>query len=120
MTRLWRILRDLCLIGVGVLTFLQTPPSVSEGGLSGTLGIVWAAMIGLGALASLFGVTFKLLTAEIMGCSFVGAGFAVWAFTSVTKPEADLTSWAIALVFLSGTAGQGYRVAMITEGRVVR
>lgn len=120
MTRFSRILRDLCLIGVGVLTFIQTPPSVEDAALHGALGIIWACMIGGGALASLYGVTFKRLTAEIFGCAFVGAGFIVWAFTSVTRSDATLTSFALALVFLSGFAGQLYRIGMISEGRVAR
>jgi len=119
-TRFARMLRDLCLIGAGVLLLVQTPPSVQEGGLNGGLGYLWASMLGIGALASLIGVTFHKLGSEIWGCAFVGAGFFVWAVTSVTKPEATTTSWALALVFISGTAGQLYRIGMITEGRVVR
>lgn len=120
MTRVARILRDLCLIGVGILNLVETPPSIAEGGLHGWLGFVWASMIGGGAASSLYGVTRHQLVAEIYGCVFVGGGFMVWAFTSVTRPDATLTSYALALVFLSGTAGQLYRVGMITEGRVVR
>lgn len=120
MTRFARILRDVCLIGVGVLTLIQTPPSVQDAALHGILGVIWACMLGLGALASLYGVTFKNLTAEILGCAFVGAGFAVWAFTSITRSDATLTSYALALVFISGFAGQLYRIGMISEGRVAR
>lgn len=120
MTRFARIVRDLCLIGVGILTLLQTPPSVQAADLNGILGHIWAGLIGIGAMASLYGVTRHHLTAEILGCSAVGAGFAVWAFTSLTRPDATLTSVALALVFISGAAGQFYRIGMITEGRVVR
>lgn len=120
MTRYARIVRDLCLIGVGVLTFIDRPPSVAEAGLSGPAGWVWASMIGLGAVGSLYGVTFRNITAEVFGCAAVGGGFLIWAFTSVIKPDATLVSWALALVFLSGTAGQAYRCGMLTEGRVDR
>lgn len=120
MTRFARIARDLCLIGVGILVQIETPPSVQAADLHGYLGMVWALMLAGGAAASLFGVTFKHIGWEIFGCAFVGGGFAVWAFTSVTRPDATLTSWALALVFLSGTAGQFYRIGMITEGRVAR
>jgi hypothetical protein len=120
MTRFARIGRDVCLIGVGILTGLVTPPSVSENGLNGALGIVWSAMIGLGALASLYGVTFGKYVPEVIGCLFVGGGFAIWSFTAVTQPDPSPTAFAVALVFLSGTFGQLYRVGMIAEGRVVR
>jgi hypothetical protein len=119
-TRLARIARDLCLIGVGIIIAIATPPSVQEAGLSGALGYVWAALIGLGALASLIGVLAHRFTTEIYGCASVGAGFAVWAFAAVDRPDANLTSWALALVFLSGTAGQFYRIGMVAEGRVAR
>lgn len=120
MTKFARICRDLCLIGVGILTFIQIPPSIQEGGLNGILGIVWSSMLTFGALASLIGVTRDRVATEVMGCAFVAAGFAVWAFTSVTQTDTTLTSCALALVFISGVAGQFYRIGMITEGRVVR
>lgn len=120
MTRLARIIRDLCLIGAGVFLVIGTPPSLQQVGVYGALSNVWAAMIGLGALASLAGVIWRWLTVEVYGCSFVGAGFLVWAFAASLQPDATATSYAIALVFLSGTAGQFYRVGMIVEGRVIR
>lgn len=120
MTRFARILRDLCLIGVGAIFLVVTPPSLQDVGVYGALSQVWALMIGGGALGSLYGVVRRRVDAEIYGCTFVGMGFAVWAIAAVTQPDATLTSYALALVFLSGTAGQIYRIGMIVEGRVIR
>lgn len=117
MTFFSRIARDACLIMVGIIAFVDTPASVQEAGLYGPLSKVWALMLGLGATASLAGVLRKRPTWEIIGCSFVGGGFFVWAFAALTLPDLTPTAVAIALVFLSGTAGQFYRVGMIAELR---
>ncbi|EFQ82693.1 hypothetical protein HMPREF0063_11902 [Aeromicrobium marinum DSM 15272] len=110
----------MCLIAVGILAFVETPASIEYAGIHGPLSAFWAVMIGGGAAASLYGVTTSRLGPEVWGCSFVGAGFAVWAVSALIQPAADITSVIVALVFLSGTAGQVYRVGMITEGRVLR
>lgn len=112
-----RVGRDLCLIGVGVLTGLVTPPSVQESGLNGVLGFVWALMIGLGAIASLAGVLMHHFASEVIGCSFVGGGFAIWAFASINQPMPTTTSYAIALVFAAGSFGQLLRIAALRQGR---
>jgi len=117
-TLLARIARDLLLIAVGVITYIDTPASLQELGIYGLLSKVWSLMLGLGAAASLLGVIRRRPRLEIMGCSFVGGGFAVWAFAALTIPDLTLTAIAIALVFLSGTAGQFYRVGVIREEKL--
>jgi hypothetical protein len=110
-----RLIRDLLLIGVGVIAFIVTPPSVEEAGIYGPLSKVWALMIGLGAAVSLVGVIRSWRRWEIYGCSFVGGGFLVWAFAAFTLPHLTLTAVAVALVFLALTAGQFFRVGVISE-----
>ena len=44
----------------------------------------------------------------------------MWAVAAMTMDDADLVSVMVALVFLSGTAGQFYRVGMVAERRVDR
>ena len=44
-----RTIRDLVLIAVGVLAYIDTPPSVQEAGIYGPLSKVWALMIGIGS-----------------------------------------------------------------------
>lgn len=117
MTRFARMGRDACVTGVGVLTAFATPPSVTENGLTGALGVVWSLMLLLGGLASLYGVIRQQFTPEVVGCTFVGGGFFVWAFASVAQPNPTATSYALALVFLSGTFGQLYRVTIVSRGR---
>ena len=120
MTRFARIARDICLIVVGVIGLTVVPPSMHDIGVFGVLGYIWATMIGGGALASLVGVLLNRAGPEIWGCSLVGGGFFVWAVAAMTMDGANLVSVMVALVFLSGTAGQFYRVGMVAERRVDR
>lgn len=117
MTYFSRIARDACLIVVGIICMIDTPPSVQEAGIYGPLSKVWALMLGLGALASLLGVIRRRPAWEIAGCSFVGGGFAVWALAALLLPHLTPTAVAISLVFLSGTAGQFYRVGVVSQQR---
>jgi hypothetical protein len=120
MTRFARICRDLCLIGVGVINIFVTPPSVRDAGFAGAVAYIWAAMIGFGACMSLYGLLSRRIKAEAFGCGIVGAGFLIWFIAAVTKHDANWTSLAVGLVFLSGTFGQLYRIGMVSEGRVIR
>lgn len=120
MTTIARVLRDLCLLLVGVLAFVATPPSLQDIGVQGALSQTWALMMLGGAAASLWGVLAKNEAAEIMGCAFVGGAFVVWAVAAITQPDPTISSLMVAFVFLSGTAGQIYRVGMIAAGRVIR
>lgn len=115
-----RTTRDLFLIACGTCLLLTTPPSLQAAGITGFISSVWATMIGGGATLSLLGILIRRLRVEIFGCCFVGGGFLVWGFTSILRPDATLTSLALACVFWSGTSGQIYRVGMLTEGRVIR
>lgn len=120
MTKFSRIVRDLLLIGVGIMALFTTPPSIREVGVTGILSGIWGVMMLGGSLASLYGVLCKKLTPEIYGCSFVGGAFTLWAVAAMLQPNPTMTSVMVALVILSGTAGQFYRVGMIIEGRVDR
>lgn len=120
MTIAARVLRDLCLIGVGIIGVLvEGPPSINNFGIHGVLVYVWASMIGLGAVASLTGLILRSIATEIYGCSFVGGGFAVWAVAVTTQPGATWISLMLGLVYLSGTAGQLYRVGILSARRRV-
>lgn len=119
MTVLARVTRDVFLILAGVFLLLDTPPSVQEAGITGAVSNIWATMIGGGATVALAGVVFYRVKLEVYGCIFVGMGFAVWAATSLLKVDLTYTNAALAMVFLSGTAGQFYRVGMVLSGRVV-
>lgn len=115
MTLVSRIIRDLILVVVGILAFIDTPPSVQEAGIYGPLSKVWALMIGLGALVSFIGVVRRRTKWEIAGCTFVGGGFAVWTFAAMALPHISMTTVTVALVFLALTAGQFFRVGVLSE-----
>jgi len=115
MTLVSRIIRDMVLIAVGVLAYIDTPPSVQEAGIYGPLSKVWALMIGVGALVSLVGVIRDWSWWEVFGCTFVGGGFAVWATAVFTLPHLNLTAIEIGLVFVALTAGQFFRVGVISR-----
>lgn len=120
MTVTARVSRDVLLIMAGIFLVLDTPPSIQQAGITGFVSNVWAAMIGLGALSALLGVTLDKIRLEVSGCITVGMGFVVWTVASLNREDATFTTAALACVFLSGTAGQFYRVGMVLSGRVVR
>ena len=115
MTLISRIIRDLVLLAVGVLAYIDTPPSVQEAGIYGPLSKVWALMIGIGGVVSVVGVVRDWSWWEIFGCTFVGGGFAVWAVAVFTLPTLTLTAVQIGLVFVALTAGQFFRVGVISS-----
>lgn len=100
------VLRDVLFVAVGILAFIDTPPSVQEIGVYGLLSKVWALMLGAGGLTSLYGALRDQRTAEAIGGSFVGGGFAVWGIAALTLPHPTLTSVTVGLVFLAFTIGQ--------------
>ena len=73
-----------------------------------------------GAVASLYGVLTHRLWPEIYGCSFVGGAFLIWGVSALFKPDATLVTLMVTCVLFAGTAGQFYRVGMISESRVDR
>lgn len=99
---LFRYLSDLVIIGVGVIAHFNTPPSVEEFGLVGVLGYVWAGMLVLGALSSMYGTACRSTRAWIFGNSFVAGGLALWAISALTQQDVTLTSLSIAGVLTAG------------------
>ena len=101
MTLLARIARDLLLIAVGVITYIDTPASLQELGIYGLLSKVWSLMLGLGAAASLLGVIRRRPRLEIMVGDTIGvlANAAGAAGTVVGLAQAtvqDITALGIA------------------------
>lgn len=115
--RIFGCLRDLSMIGVGMLGLLgMIPPTVDDLGVTGPAGAVWCSGFILGGLAATLGAWADLDTVHAAGCMAIGVGFAVWALAAVCQPEASAVSWMVALVFLAGTFGQLYRSLAIALG----
>lgn len=105
-----RQVRDVLLIGLGVVVMVALPPSLSEFGLSPAVAHVWAALILGGALVALVASSRKQwIVAEIWGCLAVVAGLAIWAAGLMAKGTAP--SWAVALVIVCAILGEVVRIA---------
>lgn len=118
-SRVARTVRDVCLIVMGVLTILDTPASIAYG-LTSVLSLVWSLLLVLGGGVCLVGAVCRSPLVECAGCILAAVAFATWAAAAVTQPDTSLTAWVIAVLLISGVAGQAYRVAeVIDEARPV-
>lgn len=108
--------RDVIMITVGILLLDETPRSISLFGAHGIASALWALMLLVGGAVSLIGVLLRTPTVECAGCFTVGGGFAIWTVAAVTQPDADITSWAVGLVFAAGTVGQLWRGLTVASG----
>jgi hypothetical protein len=114
LSRISRVIRDLCIGIMGVLALTDAPPSISAG-LSEHLPVLWSLLLIVGAAVSLVGSAMKRPLVEVTGCIIAGAAFLTWAVAAVTTGPTTTTSWVIFWLLIAGVAGQVYRAAEVTN-----
>ena len=116
--RLSAAARDVCMIGVGILGLLATPPSVDVLGVSGPASIVWSLSFLVGGLLALVGGVRNDDPTHAAGCFVIMGGFLIWAVAALALPGADSVTLMVGLVFLAGVFGQVYRGLGVAVGLV--
>lgn len=112
-----RLGRDVCLLGVGLIGLLYTPPSVQHfTDRTHLVALLWAGFFVLGAVLGLVGVIREHPLIELLGSGLLVAAFIVWSVAALTAPDVTWATVQIFLVFVGAIFGQVYRSWIIANG----
>ncbi|MGD9693961.1 MAG: hypothetical protein AB7G17_14315 [Phycisphaerales bacterium] len=117
LSRAARTFCDLCILTLGIMSLLSTPPSLAAG-LSYFLTYVWAILLIVAGTVCIGGWLRDCPIVEIVGCIAAGVAFATWMVAAITQPEVTSASVQVALLLLVAIALEVVRAVEV--GRSAR